>query len=55
MSPPKNFTIRVPEDAEVKPSELLELLDFNKPHQVGTNVIKVRAVDTDIGSNGAVR
>ena len=38
ISPPRNFTIRVPENASI-----------------GSEVITVRAIDTDIGSNGQVR
>ena len=38
ISPPKNFTVRIPENASL-----------------GSDIIAVQAIDTDIGSNGAVR
>ena len=38
ISPPRNFTIRVPENASL-----------------GADIITVQAIDTDIGSNGAIR
>ena len=38
LSPPSNFTVRVPENATV-----------------GTEVVRVHAVDTDVGFNGEVR
>lgn len=38
IRPPRNFTIRVPENASL-----------------GSEVIRVRAVDTDVGPNGEVR
>lgn len=38
ITPPKNFTVRVPENASL-----------------GSDIIAVQAIDTDIGSNGAIR
>ena len=38
INPPRNFTIRIPENASL-----------------GSEIVTVQAIDTDIGSNGAVR
>ena len=63
VSPPKNFTIRVPENEQVRlmikmmRRSILSPFRYRNQNlfQVGAPVIEVRAVDTDIGNNGAVR